>query len=116
MIPVKLKKYKINELKGKLSNGKNVFIVLSEKKGKIFYNIDINLFRADLIKKLHSEKEYDKETYILTIEKYDTAYPGDKEANCIIDERLIFNHLRETIDYLDKKRFLKREDWIIDEK
>lgn len=115
MIAVKLKKYSVNELRGRLSSGKNVSIVLSEKKGKILYTIDITLFRADIIKTLSlSGENYKSETYILTVEKYETDYPGDKEGGGIIDQRLIFHKLEEAIKYLDKNKWIRKEDWIIE--
>ena len=109
MIPVKLKKYRLSELKGGLSSGKKVAIVLSEKINETSYNIDINLFRADIIKK----SSFNGETYILTMEKYDTDYPGDKDGGCLIDERLIFYKVEDAIGYLNKKQILKKKDWII---
>ena len=106
------KKYKINNLKGVLSNGKWIYLRKDKKiKGKN-YNIDIEICRADLN---FSEDKDTGERYFLRIESYDNRYPGDKDGGTIIDERLIFKKLEAVIDYLDKKAFLKKGDWIINE-
>lgn len=112
----KAKKYSLNQLNGRLSNGKGIFIVLNEYSKKINYIIEIDFFRIDIIKEPYfNKKEYNKETYILTVEKYDSNYPGNKFGGCVIDDRLEFNSIQEAIDYLDKN-YIKKEDWIIEDK
>lgn len=114
MIPVKLKKYTFKELKGRLSNGKDVLIVLNEYSKGVHYDIDINIIRADL-KGSFSKKKYDTETYILTIEKHDSRYTAF-DTECLIDEKLTFIKLEEVVDYLERKKFIKKKEWIINEK
>ena len=105
-----LKKYSINRLKGKLSNKKDVYITLGEEINGVKYHIDISIWRPDLLLK----GEYTKETYNLSIEEYDAKYRSCNAVK-LIDERHEFSTIEEVIDYLDKK-YLKKEDWIEDEK
>ena len=65
----------------------------------------------DIIPEL--KQKYTSETYVLTIEKYDSRYVP--EGDLAIDERLEFTNLQEAIDYLVSKGFLKRDDLIKDE-
>ncbi len=106
-----MKKYTLNRLKGRLSSGKGVFFCIKEDKGNIVYNIDIEFWRLDIIKEI--KDKYPKETYVLTIEKYNSEYPGDKEGGCLIELRQEFNSVEDIIDYLDKNKFIKKEEWIV---
>lgn len=112
---IKLNSYTLSRLKGKLSNRKNVLILLKEKIRGITYNLQIELWRGDLMKPSIMNQKYSEETYILTIEKYDSRY-ASPNVKCIIDKRLEFSSLTDVIDYLDKNKFVKKSDWIIDEK
>lgn len=104
---LKNKKHTVNRLKGILSNGDVIKFKLEDCNTITI----IQFWRLDVIESL--KKEYKKETYVLTTEKYEKMHIQEGEE--IIDERLEFNTIEEIIDYLDKKGYLKREDWIIEE-
>ena len=106
---MKMKKYTPNQLNGKLGNRKDICIILKEKEEETVYNIEIRFWRADLI-----EKNYPKETYILTIQKYDSRYYSS-DTTLLVDKRLEFHTVEEVLDYLDKNNFVKKEDLIKNE-
>ena len=104
-----MKKYNLSNLKGAVSNGKYIFLTSKECKGDIIFNIDIKICRADLNFKKYKDKG---ETYFLRLEKYDSKFPGDKEGGCVLELSVYFRTAEEVIDWLDKKGYLKREEWI----
>ena len=108
-----MRKYRLSRLKGRLSNGKSINVRVVEEKNKERYNLDISFWRLDVIAELKTD--YKEETYVLTIEKYDSAYPGDKEGNCLIEKSLEFYTVEGILDYLDKNKFLKKKDLILEE-
>lgn len=114
MKTVKLKKHKWNELKNKLGSGKNILILLQDKIKGITYNLEINLWRGDLEKPSPMNKKYLSTTYILTIEQYDSRY-ASSDSDFLIDQKLEFNSLEEVVNYLEKNKILKRDDWLVKE-
>ena len=107
-----MKKYTLNHLKGRINNGKTFFLRLKEQKGDLTLNLDINFWRLDIIKNL--KKEYGKETYVLTIEKYDSRfYPTN--TKCLVDIREEFSSIEDILSYLEKNKFIKKEDLIEDD-
>lgn len=106
----KFRKHTINELKGKLSNKKWIFLYTTTKIKKNIYNVDIEICRADLI---FPEDKSNNEIYFLRIERWNSKYPGEK-GESLLDEDFNFKMLEEVIDYLDKNKILKKEDWIIE--
>ncbi len=108
----KFYKHTLNELKGKLSNKKWIYLYTEAKIKKVLYNVDIEICRADL--NFPGEK-YKGETYFLRIERWPPQYPGNKGSSPL-DEDFDFKTIEEVANYLDKNKILKKEEWIDDEK
>lgn len=108
----KSKEGTLNEIKDRLANGEEFAFWYLDKKEVITYKTQINFWRLDIIPKL--KKKYKKETYVLGIERGDARWVLE-EGNLIIDERHEFHTVEEIIDYLDKKGYLKKKDWIKNE-
>ncbi len=109
LIIEKSKRYTFNQLIGRLSNGKEVYIYLIEKEDKITYKIELCFWRADIL-----EKKYPKETYLLTIKKYDARYYSE-DTILLIDKRIEFPKIENLLDYLEENNFIKKRDIIKDE-
>jgi len=106
----KMKRYTFNQLIGRLSNGKSISIRKTETKGSVTFNIDIEFSRMDV----KFKENYSSETYLLSIEKYDSRYLA-YNTEMLIDKRVKFFDLKELIDYLDKNNLVKREELIKNE-
>lgn len=107
----KYRKYTLNELKGKLSSKRWIYLYTETKIKGILYNVDVEICRADLN---FPEDRYKKEIYFLRIERWDSKYPGEKGSS-LLDEDLNFKTIEEIIDYLDKNNIIKKENWIIED-
>ena len=107
---VKVKKYSLNRLKGRLASQKRYHIFLQEKKDSRTYNIDIDIWRIDVLDK----KRCPKEQYGLIIEKYDSRYMSS-DTYMLIEKSLEFDHIEEVLDYLKNNSYVKEEDLIKDE-
>jgi hypothetical protein len=107
-----MKKYTLNRLRGVLSNGKDIYLYSEESENGIFYVKRVSIWRPDVVKSVKEKNT--KETYVVTVEKWDKRY--SPEGQELIDESAEFSSLQEVIEYLDKKGYLKKSDWIEDEK
>ncbi|MEK6862515.1 MAG: hypothetical protein AABY07_11240 [Nanoarchaeota archaeon] len=108
---IRFKNINLQSLKNGLERGRSFTLAYLIKNKKIKYEIIIQFWRLDVIPNL--KKKYKKETYVLGVEKGDARWQIDHE-NLLIDERHEFHKVEEIINYLDKKGYLKREEWIKD--
>lgn len=108
----KFRKYTLNELRGKFSSKKWVYLYTQTKINGVLYNVDVEICRADLN---FPEDRDKKENYFLRIEIWDPKYPGDKGSSPF-DKDLNFKTIEEAIDFLNKNKIIKKEEWIVDEK
>lgn len=108
-------KYNLSQLKKKLLFRKDneIYFYYNINIDGTVYKTHIRFWRLDTIPEL--KDKYPKETYVLLIERGDARYALEL-GNLNIDERHEFHTIEEIIEYLDKKGYLKREDWIIEEK
>lgn len=83
---------------------------LQTKESEVPFNLDISIWRLDVVPEL--KEEYNKETYVVLIEKYDSRYTP--EGNCLIEKRLEFHKIEDIILYLDEEGILKKEEWVED--
>src|SRR3989338_8979393 len=103
----------LNSLKNDLSKGEEFILFYFTKENSTKNEMVVQFSRLDIIPEL--KKKYKKETYVLGVEKGDARYTL-AESTLLIDERHEFHKVEEIINYLDKKGYLKRNDWIKDEK
>lgn len=108
-----MRKYTINQFKGRLSNGKAIDIEKSVYDNNMEYIIWIVIRRLDILKEL--KLKYTSETYVVTIEKFESDNPTPEDEALLIDERLEFNSVEEILDYLEEKNYCKKEEIIKDE-
>lgn len=109
----KFRKISLQGLKNGLNRGKSYTLFYFTKDYNIKYEVVIQFWRLDIIPEL--KRKYKKETYVLGIEKGDARYTFD-ENTLLIDEHHEFHKVEEIISYLDKRGYLKKEEWIKDEK
>ena len=102
--------YSPSKLKTILQKGTHIAITYSTKPRKTEFYTEIGFNRLDIISSL--KKRYKKETYVLTVFKGKAATFDIFSKDLIIDERHEFHTVEEIIDYLHKKDYLKRKDWI----
>ena len=102
-----MKKYTLNNLKGILANGKTVRIHLEEQIKGIPHMTAILIRRMDVLFK----DKFNKETYSLLIEKFDSRYHSSDTPK-VIEIHEEFNAVEEVIIYLVNNKFIKREDLI----
>ena len=98
----KVKKYSLNQIKGRLSNKKFIIIWLEEVVNNQINTISIEIYR---------DFEAEGESYsILTYKYYNDMYDGIS----LKDRGMKFTKLEDLIDYLDKN-YIKKEEWIIED-
>ena len=106
-----MKKYTLSQMTGRLSNGKNIIININKIEDGIEYETDIKIWRVDILPEL--KEKYPKETYILTIEKYDAKYIYPEGTALVIDKRMEFSKIEDALEYLFKNKFIMEDELII---
>ncbi len=100
-----MKNYSLGKLKGKLSNGKDVFITYKTEESGSAYVFRIRIWRLDVIAQL--KDQYTNEKYVMILEKQNS-----ETGKFAMDERHEFDSVEEILDYLDKNNLVKRGDII----
>lgn len=106
----KSEKISVKELFRILDSGRQVWHNYTTVEKCVKYMTALTFWRLDVI--LNLKKEYKKETYVLRIDKGLAKNFDIFSKDLVIDERHEFHTVEEIIDYLDKKGYLKRKDWI----
>ena len=110
----KNRKYDLEKIRNLLANFKQLWYSYVIKLDNKDYLTKISFSRLDIVPEL--KKEYKKETYVLTIYRGELEGFDEFSDDLVIDERLEFNNIREVINYLDKKEYLKKENWLMEDK
>ena len=100
-----MKKYSLGQLKGKLSNGKDIFITYKIEESGSAYVFRIRIWRLDVIAQL--KDHYFNEKYVMILEKQNS-----ETGKFTVDERHEFGSVEEILEYLDKNNLVKRNDII----
>ena len=106
---LRLNKKSYEDFKKELKSGIDFLIEMKPFiKNRIVYSFDIYIFYLPL-------DRYPNETYGLLIYIWNSKYPGDRECGRAcggLNKRLEFNTFEELVAYLDKNKFLMKEDFV----
>ncbi len=109
-----LKKFRISELKKLTKKFKDIGCFYATRENGVYYRTELSFNRVDIFKQYR--KLYKTETYVLTVFRGKLKNFDIFSKNLLIDERHEFHTIEQIIDYLDRKGYLKKEEWIATEK